>query len=334
MDKKVIIFGSTGNCGKYCVKSFIDKNYFVYGVSRSKSKISNANFININGDIRDDNLYTKLPSDVDLVINLAGVQPSILKTSENINIEATLKSYLDININGVFKILEFVRKKNIPNYIYTTSHREYENYWKEGYFLKNNLKPSINFKGDHAMYAISKTSAMMIGNYFSEAFGIRVFNLRLPMIFLIPESPYYLKDGKKNIMPFLKIIRNAIDNKPLEIWGDPKMTRDYVHIDNLISLIELCYKSSLDRGTFNVGTGEAVTTENFVRAIGNNFSKNPENIKYIYNPKKKTYKCAIYDVEEQKNILGYKPIFLNEMLLRLKQEITNNNSLESWGWIK
>ena len=62
-------------------------------------------------------------------------------------------------------------------------------------------------------------------------------------------------------MPFLRVIRAAINGEKLEIWGDPEMKRDYVHVGNLINLIKLCQSSDLDGGTFNVGTGEAVTTE-------------------------------------------------------------------------
>ena len=327
---RVLIFGVTGNCGTYCAKKFLQEKISVYGVGRSKTNISDPNMTFIQGDIRDHGLYEKLPTDVDLVINFAGVQPSILTTSEKTDLEKTLKNYLDININGVFKILEFVRKNKIRNYLYTTTHRDYEKYWENNKFLGNNLPPLINYEGDHVMYAITKTTAKMIGDYFGSAFGIRVFNLRLPMIFLIPDSPLYLKNGKPEIMPFLKIIKDAVNGGPLEIWGNPKMTRDYVHIDNLISLINLCYKSKLKGGTFNVGTGEAVTTERFVREIGKTFAYNPKEIEYVYRPEKKTYKCAIYDIKEQKDLLGYTPILLNEMLNLLKDDIYKKDYFISW----
>lgn len=284
------------------------------------------------GDIRDPALYNKLPTDVDLVINFAGVQPSILPTSEQTDFEETMRSYVDVNINGVLGILEFVRKNKIKNYIYTTSHRDYEQYWRNDRFLLNDLPPAINYNGDHVMYAITKTSAKMIGDYYSNAFGIRVFNLRLPMIFLIPKEPYFLSHGQKKVMPFLHIIRRATEGGPLEIWGDPAMVRDYVHVDNLISLIRLCYDSDLDGGTFNVGTGEAISTEKFVRAIGNNFAPKPDKIKYKYRPEKQTYKCAIYDVSEQREKLGYDPILLDGMLQRLKFDLKEGDCLKKWGW--
>jgi len=329
----IIFFGVSGNSGLYCLKKFLNEGWDVIGVSRSSVDLIHPNFKHIIGDIRDKNIYNKLPTDVDLVVNFAGVQPSILSFSEKTDIEKTLNEYIDVNINGVFNILEFVRKNKIKNYIYSTSHREFEGYWRNDYFITNNLPPKINYSGDHVMYAITKTSAKMIGDYYGECFGTRVFNLRLPMMFLIPNEPYYLKNGKKEIMPFLKIIFDAYKDKSLEIWGDPNLKRDYVYIENLSNLIFLCLNSDLSNGTFNVATGEAVTTENFIKSIGRRFSSHPNELKYIYKPEKKTYKCAIYNIDEQKNLLGYEPILLDEMLMKLKNDILNEKVFSKWGWI-
>lgn len=193
------------------------------------------------------------------------------------------------------------------------------------------MPTAINYSGDHTMYAITKTSAMMMGDYYGEAFGIRVFNLRLPMMFMVPEEPYYLVNGEERVMPYLQIIKDAIEGKSLQIWGDPEMKRDYVHIENLIQLINLCNDSDLKKGTFNVGTGEGVTTESFIKNIGKVFGK--DELEYIYKIEKKTYKCAVYNIEEQKSILGYQPILLNEMLEKIKQEIMERELFEKWDWI-
>ncbi|MBD8876658.1 NAD-dependent epimerase/dehydratase family protein [Roseibium polysiphoniae] len=330
---KALIFGATGNCGTYCARKFLDAGWTVVGVGRSEAKICNDQFTFVRGDIRDDALYSDLPTDVDLVVNFAGVQPSILSTSEKTDFASTMDQYVGVNIAGVLKILEFVRQSDIKSYVYTTSHRDYENYWSNDHFLENDLPPSINYKGDHVMYAITKTSAKMMGDYYGEAFDIRTFNLRLPMIFLVPDAPYYLHHGEMTTMPFLQVIRNALDGKPLEIWGDPEMVRDYVHVDNLFSLIIRCFDSQLERGTFNVGTGEAVTTERFIKTIGATFAPDPEAIDYIYRPEKRTYKCAIYNVEEQKQLLGYEPVLLEDMLKCLKKTLVDGKYLEKWGWV-
>ncbi|WP_318443867.1 NAD-dependent epimerase/dehydratase family protein [Photobacterium leiognathi] len=329
----VLIFGVTGNSGRYTANYYLNKGFNVYGVGRSEKApnlISEIEYFR--GDIQDIGFFDTLPKDVDLVINFAGVQPSIISTSENTNLDLTLRNYIDVNITGVFNILEYVRKNKIKNYIYTTTHRDFELHWDNNKYLENNLPVAINYKGDHTMYAISKTSAKMMGDYYSEAFGIRVFNLRLPMMFMVPSEPHYLVDGKPKVMPFLQIIKDAIYKNELEIWGDPEMKRDYVHIENLVSLIDLCFLSNLERGTFNVGTGEAVTTERFIKEIGRIFSKSPEDIVYKYKNENKTYKCAIYDISEQKELLGYQPVLLTEMLVKLKEEMKKNDSLKKWNW--
>lgn len=330
--KKVIIFGVTGNCGKASAERFYKEGWQIYGVGRRQLN-ENYNYVNlIRGDITDKSLFSKLPVDVDLVVNMAGVQPSILLTSEKTNMTQTFNDYINVNILGVFNILEFVRMNNIPNYIYTTSHRDLETHWGYDNILKNNMELGINYSGDHTMYAITKTSAKMIGDYYGTIFNTRVFNLRLPMIFLVPETPYYLKHGKKEIMPFLKIIKEAREGKGLEIWGDPSLPRDYVHIDNLLNLIMLCFDSDLKGGTFNVGTGEGVTTETFVKSIGEIFGKENTDRKYHFKNENLTYKCAVYDVKEQIDLLGYKPILLKEMLIRLKNKLEDGKYYEKWGW--
>lgn len=330
---KILIFGVSGNCGKYCAKRFIEDGHTVVGVSRTVLKEEIVDLKTVKGDITDKSFFSNLPTDFDLVVNFAGVQPSILLTSENTDLETTLHSYVDVNMVGTFNVLEFVRTSRISTYIYATTHRDIERSWKQGSFLKNDEPININYQGDHSMYAISKTTGKMMGDYYGQAFGIRVFNLRLPMMFLVPDEPYYLKDGKPTLMPFLQLIKKAMGNHELEIWGNKELKRDYVHVENLYSLIQLTSKSDLLEGTFNVGTGEAATTERFVKSIGEEFNPDPFFNKYVYKPDAVTYKCAIYDVDQQKKVLGYKPILLSEMLKRLHNEIKEGDYLTKWNWL-
>lgn len=328
---KIIIFGSSGNCGKYILSKLVAVGHEVHGVARSKQNFKNNNFHAYQGSICDPSLFEKLPKDADCVINLAGVQPSILKNSEQTDIQDTLNQYVQINIVGVFYVLEFVRKNKIPRYIYTTSHRDLEKHWGSNTRLKNDLHPAINYAGDHSMYAISKTSAKMIGDYYGEAFSLKTFNLRLPMIFLVPDNPFYLSHGKKKLMPFLKIIKDAIAGERLEVWGDPNMTRDYVYIDNLWFLLNSCLGSEAHVGTYNVGTGEAVTTEQFIFGIKNVFDES-NRCDVVYRPEKHTYKSAVYDIEEEKKLFGYQPMLLDEMLRTMKFQLKTRELIKKWRW--
>ena len=329
---RIVIFGSTGNTGKIVTDHFLSKKHSVIGISRKKFLHKSKYYTHLRADITDKKIFRKLPKNVDLVINLAGVQPSIHNFSESKCIEKAFSSYVYNNIIGTFNILEFIRKNKIKNYVYITTHREFENYWSKVKKIKNNLPASINYSGDHSMYAITKTSAKMIGDYYSTIFKFRHFNLRLPMIFLVPKKPYYLVDGKPKLMPFLKIIKDAIQGKTLEVWGNPLMKRDYVYVDNLLNLIDKCLSSKLQKGTFNVGTGEGVTTENFVKKIAKYFHPLSSKAKIVYKRNNKTYKSAVYDISEQKTKLNYKPIYLDDMLKKIKNVIYSKNLIRIWKW--
>lgn len=329
--KRILIFGVSGNSGRYVAKHFLNQGFEVFGVGQRKevNDLEGLNYLSF--DIRNPENFSNLPDTIDLVINFAGVQPSVLRSSENTNLIKTLREYVDTNLRGVYNILEYVLKSNIGTYVYSTTHRDYELYWKHNKLLENDLMPNINYNGDHAMYAISKVAGQMMGDYMVPLKGTRCFNLRLPMIFMIPEEPYFLSNGEKKIMPFLKVIHDAIKGKNLEIWGNPNMPRDYVYIDNLVNMVQLCFESNIKGGTFSVGTGEGPTTEKFIKSIGEIFGSS--SITYSYHPQKFTYKSAVYNVKDQINLLGYKPIFLQEMLLLMKKKIYEGNYLEKWGWL-
>ena len=332
--KTIAVFGASGNSGRYIVENLAIGGNKVIAVGRTKNNyFSKYDVEYYSGDIRNEDFINALPkTNIDSVINLAGVQPSILKYSEKTNFEKTMKEYLSVNVNGVFNIIEFCRKRGVKNYIYTTSHRDIEGHWVDGELLHSNLLPKINYKGDHVMYAITKTSGLMIGDYYKELFGLRVFNLRLPMIFSVPKKNWYFSNGEKKIIPFLTILRSASLGKTLEVWGDKNLKRDYVYKDNLTNIIEKCLSSNLDGGTFNVGTGESVTTENFIKEISNIFSPSGMKCEIIYKPQNKTYKHTSYDISDAKKLLGYSPVFLNEMLIKMKNEIDETNYFDNHSW--
>jgi len=332
--KNVIVFGATGNSGKNIINTLINDGYSVVAVGRSDTDYFDKIDVEyLRGDIQEKDIFRKISSyDFDTVINLAGVQPSILPYSELTDLGRTLNDYVKINILGVFNILEFCRNKGISRYIYTTSHRDIEGHWVDGELLNPDLPIKINYQGDHVMYAITKTSSMMMGDYYRELLGMKVFNLRLPMIFSVPMRNWYYSNGEKKIIPFLSIIRDAILGKTLEVWGDKSMKRDYTHMDNLLQMVKLCLNSESPGGIFNVGTGESVTTEVFIKNIAEVFSPYGEDCKIIYKPEKQTYKCTSYNITKERNLLGYDPIYLREMLYRLKEDIEEKKILNKWEW--
>jgi UDP-glucose 4-epimerase len=332
--EKIIVFGGTSKVGIKLTNLLSKKKDFeIFAVGKTTKYNDYLNVKYLYGDIRDLSFYNTLPqSDVFAIYNLAGVQPSILPYSEHENHHQATLDYLSTNILGLSNILEYAVRVKTKKYIYTSTHRELEGYWNSSFLIKRDLDQKINFKGDHSVYAISKHAGILLGNYYHEKFGLNIASFRLPMIFMVGQSDKYLVNGQEKTMPYLDIIKQAILGKPLEIWGDPQMKRDYVHVQNLLYLLEKSLEVNFRNEVFNVGTSEGASTENFVTTIGKHFSKNPNQI-YVYKPEKITYKSAVYDISKEVEFFNYKPILLDEMIRLLKEEINDNNLINIWKWL-
>lgn len=332
--KVLVVFGASSNIGIKFIRSLKEKDYYIYATGRKEILNLGQNITYLSGNILSDELFDKLPSEnVFAVVNFAGLQPSIMSLDAVQDHKKMMQNYVDVNIKGVGNILDYCMRVKVDRYLFVSSHRELEKYWKNGFYINSNFPVNINFSGDHSLYAISKYASTLIADYYRLNFDFKVFNFRLPMIYAVNDSDRYLSNGKSLVMPYLRIIRSAMMGEPLEVWGDPTMQKDYVYIDNVIDIISKALEvRDLTYGNYIVGTGEAVTTENFIKQIAKVFYPHGMNAKIIYKPENKTYKCAIYDVTKEIEELGYRPILFNEMLLNIKQEIEKHNMLEKWGW--
>src|SRR3989339_4271 len=97
----------------------------------------------------------------------------------------------------------------------------------------------------------------------------------LNYIILRPGNPYGRTiDNHKNqgiIDIFLKKITN---NEPLEIWGDGKIVRDYIHINDLTGLIIKIIENEVNNEIFNAGTGIGTSINELIKIIKKTTGKN------------------------------------------------------------
>jgi len=61
-------------------------------------------------------------------------------------------------------------------------------------------------------------------------------------------------------------ILNALEKTPLIVYGDGSASRDFVHVDDIASAVNHAFDKRCV-GTFNVGTGKAVTINNLIEII-------------------------------------------------------------------
>jgi UDP-glucose 4-epimerase len=64
----------------------------------------------------------------------------------------------------------------------------------------------------------------------------------------------------------------AVDGVPIEIWGDGAITRDYIHVDDVVSALLSAKSYEGAERLFNIGTGRGVTLNQLVEMLQNRLS--------------------------------------------------------------
>lgn len=305
MKKKIIIFGATGNTGSYLVDYAIDffdkEEYEIIASGRRETDVFTKRGIPYYSvDITKEEEFKKLPTeDIYAVMLLAAQIPSYMDVYEP-------KKYIDSIIVGGFNVLEYCRKNKVDRIIYTQTVFDVSEY-SHDIVIKPDMPRKFSYTGDHAVYVISKNSALELIEHYHQEYGLKKFIFRLPTIYNYSSYHYYYPNGVKTMRPLYKQIFKAMNSEPLTLWGDSNYAKDMVHVNDFSQL--LCRAVLVDRneGMYNVGTGKPVTLQEQVQTIIDVFSpkENPSTIEYI--PGTVSGGGFLMDITNAKEDLGYEP---------------------------
>ena len=271
---KILITGTAGFIGYHLVRRFLNIGFEVIGIdcisdyydinlkkSRLK-KIENSNFLFFNLDISNkkdlDNLFKEhMP---DYVINLAA-QAGVRYSIEN------PYDYLSSNIIGFLNILEGCKTYNVKHLIYASS--------SSVYGANNNypFKEDFDVTKPLSFYAATKVSNEAMAYSYSNIFKLKTTGLRFFTVY----GPWGRPD-----MAYFIFTKNIMLEKPIKIFGNGNMLRDFTYIDDIINGITdlfLYYKDKDEKqkeipwDIFNIGNNNPIDLKYFIEVIEKNVGK-------------------------------------------------------------
>lgn len=321
--KNIVIFGATGNVGSYLTlwaKEYFAGRYNIIAVGRRKTDFFDKYGIPyFSVDISNSDDFKKLPTEnIYAVMNLAAVIPSYMS-------EYDPMKYIKSNIVGMMNILEYCRKNNADRIIYTQTVFDISLSVKDNEAIDPYTSRNFSYKGDHAVYVISKNTAIELIEHYHQEYGLKKFIFRFPTIYNYSPFHYYYPNGVKTMRPVYVMIERAMKSEPLEIWGNPKYAKDMVYVADCAQM--LCKAVEVDRteGFYNVGTGIPVTIEEQIKTIVDVFSPKNNPSKIIYCPEKKVGGGFLMDVSNAVKELGYKPKYsCRQLFEEYKKEMELN----------
>ena len=261
IDKKVLITGGLGFIGSNLARRLVD---FGNNVSVVDSLIPEygGNLRNLHDlkdkikidvtDIRDSYLVKDLIMGQDYIFNLAG-QTSHLDSMENPFID------LDINAKAQLSILEACRKHNPQARIVYASTRQI--YGRPKYLPVDEKHPlhPVDVNG------INKIAGEQYHILYHEVYGIASSVLRLTNTY---GPRMRIKDARQT---FLGIwIKNLLQGKPIQVFGNGKQRRDYNFVDDVIDALILAATSIHSIGkSFNLGAPDPLNLEQTAKIMCN-----------------------------------------------------------------
>lgn len=325
----IIVFGATGAVGAYTVLHLIENGYDVICVGKRKSdnnffKEYKCNYFSV--DIENVSDFEKLPqNNIYGVVHLAGLLPANMKGYNP-------QKYIDINIRGTLNVLQYAVKVSVKRFLYTSSFSDVSYLWGTEKPINSDSVIKFPLNNDHSVYSITKNAGADLVRHFSEKYNFKHFILRFPNIYLYHPNTLYFVNGIKQNKGLFNIIKQAQNGEDIELWGSPSVVRDMVYVKDCIQIIEKCFSSDSQGGTFNVGTGIGISREDQLKGIIDVFCPSKMKSKIIYRNDLKDSPQYIMDITKTIKELGYTPhYYYLKSLEDLKSEMRINRFEKLWG---
>jgi len=200
-----------------------------------------------------DNLFKK--EQFEVVCNLAA-QAGVRYSMEN------PKAYIDSNISGFLNILEGCRNHKVKHLVYASSSSVYGENKKVPFETTDNVDHPIS------LYAATKKSNELMAHTYGHLYGFKTTGLRLFTVYGPwgrPDMAYYL---------FAEAISK---NKPIKVFNNGEMERDFTYIDDIVSgITKIIERSIVERDhykIYNIGNNKTESLQNFISTIEDSLNK-------------------------------------------------------------
>lgn len=296
-DRKALVTGAAGFIGSHLCERLLADDWAVTGVDnfddfydpqikrRNIAKcLTSENFRLVEADIRDSAALSEaVDHGVEVVVHLAakaGVRPSIM--------EPVL--YADVNVTGTVVLLELAKTHKIGKFIFGSSSSVYGNNEKVPFSEDDNVDFPIS------PYAATKKAGELICHTYHHLCGTSVTCLRFFTVYGPRQRPDLA------IHKFARLIQQG---KPLPVYGDGSMMRDFTYIGDIIEGTVAAIDKCEGFNVYNLGESRPITVNDLIAEIENALGKKA--IKEYLPLQPGDVERTYADVTKAAQDLGYTP---------------------------
>jgi len=282
---KIIVTGGCGFLGSHLVDRLISENYSVFVIDN----LSTGLLENLNKKAKF--FFSDIEDEVQLSTIFKQVKPHfIFHLAAKINISIKDESPVaDVNnqLIGTLNLIKPSIKYKIKKFIYGSSVAVYG---KQTFFPVSEGA----IKKPDTSYGICKLCTEQYLDYYKKFHNLNYLSLRYSNIF----------GDRQKIIGEVGVVAIFLDRllkkKKLNIFGEGKLTRDFISVQDATELTFRCIKSKYN-GCINIASGKEISTNQIIFQLEKYFP----NLKYSYKKSRvneiKKFKC---DLKKMNKVLG------------------------------
>jgi len=248
---RCIVLGAGGFVGTNLCRSLVGKVDTLRAFGRRQSfpeALSHKDIDWIPGDFSDSSALASAVSGCDTVYHLI---TSTTPASSNVD-----KLYdLQANVASTLHLLDICKDQNVRRVIFVSSGGTV-------YGIPNQIPtPENSPLNPICAYGISKLAIEKYLALYEHLYGLEYRILRVSN----PFGPFQTAIRSQGVIS--AFIHKVLNNRPIEVWGDGSIVRDYIYIDDVVDALK---SASLHNGSeriFNIGSGSGKSLTEIIDAI-------------------------------------------------------------------
>lgn len=175
------------------------------------------------------------------------------------------EDFIQTDVFGTFRLLEASRKHGIEKFIQISTDEVYGSTLGDPFRETDPLMPS-------SPYSASKSAADRLAYSYFKTYD-------LPVIITRASNNYGSHQYPEKLVPLF--ITNAMDDKPLPLYGDGLNVRDWLYVEDHCAAVDFIISKGIDGEVYNVGGGNELTNIIITDTILKLTNKNGDLIKFV-----------------------------------------------------
>lgn len=241
---KIVVTGGAGFIGSAFVRLALRENWAEHVVNLDKLTYA-GNLHNLR-ELGTDSRYRFVQADIcdgDAVADLFGAESpdAVIHFAAESHVDRSIHSpapVIQTNFNGTFTLLEAARRSKLPRFVHVSTDEVY-----------GSIEPPHDADENYPLRASSPYSASKAG---SDLLALSYFTTyKLNISVTRASNNYGPYQFPEKLIPLM--ISNALEDKPLPVYGDGQQIRDWLYVEDHCRAIHAVLEKGRPGEIYNIG---------------------------------------------------------------------------------